>query len=373
MNSLKRLGVFLLVATLLVLVSVGFKGKDIHDRAIIVGLGIDLVDGQIEVTAEVISPGNGSEQVGTYSKTVSATGKTLAQAVQNTSQLTGKEASLGQCVLLVFGEQLVARQNLGQLLEFFVKSDSFKETATVCCCKGTAKQLFESVEALSGSVSLSLSAMMQSQAKEIAIPTTNLLSFARSQRELLQTGFLNYVETVSTNNQSSNNQSKPQVYFVYDKVAVFAKHQFVCLLSQSQTVGFSLLKNNVSGNMFVVQHNGNDVALRSDQKDLSVTFKNGVAHFSVTLKLQLAQTDNFGQNNSFVVKNNRQIPQELLDQVQLEAQALVNDFWQMQTQYNFDIVGLHELLRSKFGTNSNLCCLPMQQIAVEFSISAQEK
>ncbi len=373
MSSLKRIGVFLLVSTLLVLVSVGFKGKDIHDRAIIVGLGIDFVDNQIEVTAEVISPGNGSEQVGTYSKTVSATGNTLAEAVQNTSQLTGKEASLGQCVLLVFGEQLFVEQNLAQLLDFFVRSDSFKETAIVCCCKGSAKQLFESVEALSGSVSLSLSAMMQGQAKEIAIPTTNLLAFARSQRELMQTGFLNYVEVVSTTNQSSDSQNKPQVYFVYNKIAVFAKHTFVCILNEQQTMGFSLFKNNVSGNMFVVQQNGNNVSLRSDQKDVSLSYKDGKAKFSVTLKLQLAQTDNFGQNNSFVVKNQKQIPQQLLDQVQQQAQTLAYEFWQMQTKHNFDIVGLHELLRSKFGTNSNLCCLPMEQIAVEFSISAEEK
>ena len=59
MSSLKRIGVILLVAIALIATSASFVSNDILNRAIIIGLGLDLSeDNQLVVTAEVVSPGN---------------------------------------------------------------------------------------------------------------------------------------------------------------------------------------------------------------------------------------------------------------------------------------------------------------------------
>ena len=96
MSNIKRVAIFLAVVAVAIIIGLSFKGSNILDRAIILGLGIDGTDSEITLTAEVVSPGNGTEQVGTFSKTVTVNGRTIAEAIQNVAEYTGKEASLGQ-------------------------------------------------------------------------------------------------------------------------------------------------------------------------------------------------------------------------------------------------------------------------------------
>lgn len=59
------------------------------------GIGVDLEGRQVRVTVEIVSPGNGSEQVGMYSKTVSSTGKTVADALQTIAEKAERKRRWG--------------------------------------------------------------------------------------------------------------------------------------------------------------------------------------------------------------------------------------------------------------------------------------
>lgn len=82
MASLKRIALFILIAAAVIILSVNYKGNDVLKRGIVLGLGVDGSADGVRVTAEMISPGNGGEQVGTFTKTVSANGATVAEALQ---------------------------------------------------------------------------------------------------------------------------------------------------------------------------------------------------------------------------------------------------------------------------------------------------
>ena len=149
MASLKRIAIFILIAAAVIILSVNYKGNDVLKRGIVLGLGVDGCADGVRVTAEMISPGNGGEQVGTFTKTVSANGATVAEALQAIAEKSGKETSLGQCVVLVLGEEFV-KNDFTSVTEYFMRSDSFKGSAVVCCCKGTAEQLLNSGATASG-------------------------------------------------------------------------------------------------------------------------------------------------------------------------------------------------------------------------------
>ncbi|MBQ8772684.1 MAG: hypothetical protein IJZ28_05720 [Clostridia bacterium] len=61
MNTLKRIFVVVLVFVLAEVIAISFKGNDILDRSIVLGLGVDKAGEELLVTAEILSPGNGSE------------------------------------------------------------------------------------------------------------------------------------------------------------------------------------------------------------------------------------------------------------------------------------------------------------------------
>ena len=374
MNNLKRIGILLAIFLVLILFSVSYKGNDIQARAIVLGVGVDLEDnGDICVTAEIVSPGNGGEQVGTFSKTVTATGTTVAEALQQIAVKSGKETSLGQMVLIVLGEDYI-HTDFSDTVDYFIRSDSCKESAIICCCKGRAQQLMNCGDAISQSVSLSLANKLKGLAKEVAIPSSDLLSYTRSQMELYKTGFLNYVVFQESPNTSTVNPEQEQGYFVADCVAVFRANNLIGILDAQETKGFAILHNEVSGNVFAVTDEANKyLTLRANSKSVDVKQKDGVVSISVTLEVKLARTDSFGAGGLFTAKTESEIPQQMLNQAKEQSVELATLFLQKQVQWNFDILNIHEIFRQKYGSVEEIKTLPMKEIPIKLSVEVKEK
>lgn len=372
MNNIKRVGILLAVAALTIIVSVSYKGNDVLKRAIVLGVGVDVAEEGVCVTAEIVNPGNGGEQVGTFSKTVSAKGKTVAEAFQFISEKTGKETSLGQCVLLVYGEEF-AKQNFTSAAEYFARSDSFKESSIVCCCKGTAKDLLNCGDALLQSVSISVAEKLKGQSKEVAVPACDLLTFARSQTELYKTGFLNYVSYQISSNESTENPNQKQVFFDYSQIAVFKQNQMLCVLSQEEGLGFSVLLKRTAGNVFsVTDSKGNVVTLRSNTKNVDVSPQGNDIKIDVKIFVTLARTDSFGAGGKYAAKSAKQVDEISIAQAKRQATSWAQAFLQKQMQEDFDLLFFHETFRRLQGDVPEVRNLQMKDIAVRLTLSVEE-
>lgn len=372
MNTLKRIFVVVLVFVLAEVIAISFKGNDILDRSIVLGLGVDKSGEELLVTAEILSPGNGSEQVGTYSKIVTARGKTVAEAIRVMTEQTGKETSLGQCVLVVFGEEYFTQQDFSDTISYLSSSNSFKESSSICCCLGSAQDLFNKTEALSRSVSLSLVRMLREQAQNVAIPSNVLLQFVRSQRELSCTGYLNLIRYVSSENQDVQNPDKPQGFFLYDSVAVFCQNKFVCLVDSDLTKGFALIANKVTGNTFICQQGDENLTVVVNSKKVGVSLnEQGGVTIKVTLTVSRARADSVESGGIFASKQRKQIPQETMDNVQKQAEEQIQQFLRYQQQYNFDIVNLHQAYRQKYGSKPWVCQLSTTDIPITLQVEVK--
>lgn len=375
MNTLKRIFAVIFIFVVAEVVSISFKGNDILDRSIVLGLGVDKDGEELLVTAEILSPGNGSEQVGTYSKIVTARGKTVAEAIRVMTEQTGKETSLGQCVLVVFGEQYFTQQDFSDTISYLSSSNSFKESSSICCCIGTAQQLFNKMEALSRSVSLALVRMLREQAQNVAIPSNVILQYVRSQRELLGTGYLNLVEYVPSNNTDVQNPDKPQGYFLYDSVVVFSQNKFVTVVDRQLTQGFALLSDKVVGNTFVSVYNNQrvTVVVNSKRVDISLNKEGNGVNIDVKLFVSMARADSVEAGGIFASKQRQQIPQSVVEDVYSQAKGQIERFLHYQQQHNFDIVQLHEAFRQKYGSKSWVCNLSTEEIPISLQLTVKTK
>ena len=372
MSNLKRIGVTLIVAIVALITSASFMSNDILNRAIIIGLGLDLSqDNQLIVTAEVVSPGNGSEQVGMFSRTITVKGQTVPHAIGLISQKMGKEASLGQCALLILGQSLYTKVDFSQLVDFFIHSYNFKESSAICCAKGEAKDLLNYGEAMSQSVSLAIISTLQQQSKSVALPTQSLLQYARSQKELSKTGFANYVEFVESQNTDSQNPNKVQGYFAYNKLVVFCSNQFVGFLDKELVGGLSLLTKGATGDVFIIQSHGEKLTFITKEKNVDIKIEKTNVQIKVLIKCRLARTDDFGASGALIVQTETELPQELLQTVQQQATLLVQNFVEYQQQHNVDLIGLHEKYRQKEGSTQFANNFAMDQLT--FSVEVQVK
>lgn len=372
MTKIRNLMVTTVVAVLVIVVSGSFVGSEILDRAIILGVAIDdAPNGKIMLTCEVVSPSN-NEQVGAFSKIVTVTGEGVADCIRQVALLTGKEASLGQCVLLVLGQDLCQSSKVQSVMDYFVQSNSFKESANVCCCVGSAKQLMQRGQALAQSVSIALESNLLSQAKSVGVATNNLLKFALSQRELHQTGFLNQISFVSTTNQDQAEPDKPQGYFTYEQTVVFKNYHYVCTLNAHQTLGFGLLKKEVSGNTYQCKGEKGFVSVVVGKKSVSSSLDGNQVTLTLKLYVKTAHADSSTESGALVAKDTRHVTSEQLQQIKQQATASVTDFLQAQMLYDFDLVDFHEMSRQKQGTSLTLSNTPTSFYNVTLTVKVQE-
>ena len=371
MNNIKRFAVALAVVAAFVAVYAGFQGNDILDRAIILGIGIDAEeDGGVTVTAEVVSPGNGAEEVGTYSKVISATGKSVVDALNSVSLYCGKEVSLGQCAIVVFGKDYVKGDAFASCLKFLIRSESLKESSMICCASGRAEQILAKSDAIGKSVSLALSDKMLSQAKETAVPTNNLLKFCRSQEENDRSGFLNVVSARPTNNADETTDSDTQSVFSVDGIAVFKNKAYLLDLTEKQADGMSLLKKGVTGQLFVVEQQGYKLTLQVSKKDVSAKFDGKTILLNVKLVTRPLEADMKNQENDLAAKTKSIILPESLRQVEKQAAELANACLLAQIQNDFDLTNFHETVRRKQGSSSRLFAASMDELPFKLTITA---
>ena len=373
MSNIKRVGIFLAVVAVCIIIGTSFKGSNILDRAIILGLGIDGTDDEITLTAEVVSPGNGTEQVGTFSKTVTVRGRTIAEAIQNIAEHTGKEASLGQCVTLIFGQEFYENVDFSDTVDYFINHHSLKESTVICCCEGTAKDLFNNGDALSQSVSLAVSTLMLDEAEKIAVYTNNLLTYARSQTELHCTGFLNKIKFVPSENKDSNSPDKTQGFFSYREYAVFRKNKYVCSLNEEEAQGMALFIKDVLGESFVAEMDGLTRTLQVNNKNIDQkTTDDGGLEIKIKLSVRLGRTDSEEVSGAIAAKRKKEIEPQVLEKVKEQAQVLAEKYLAKQSEYDFDLLKFHEAYRQKDGQSRELANKPTADFPIKLTIEVDE-
>lgn len=374
MSNIKRIAIVILIVAAVGIVAGSFNGSDVLDRAIILGMGVDAAeDGGVILTAEIVSPGNGTEQVGTFSKTVTVKGETINVAIQNVAELTGKEASLGQSVVLVLGEQYFKTVDFSDLTEYFINHHSFKESAVICCCEGSAKDLFNKADALTQSMSLAITTAVLDESEKIAVSSNSLLEYARSQYELDRTGFLNLITFVPSDNADAQLPDKTLGYISYRQLAVFRQNKYVCTLDDQLVKGMSLFKPQVTGETFVsfedtvtrtVQVTNKDVKLKPDGK--------GGFEAELKITVRYGRTDSEEVSGAITAKNDKEIPQKVLDDVLKQIQTVAERYLAAQVQYNFDLLDFHESYRQKEGSSAALADKPMSEFPVALTVKVQE-
>lgn len=117
---MRKLSVILL-CLLLVLLPGCSKISQLHERLIVQGIGIDIVDGQYVVTMQVfdaINTGSAGEEE--EALVVSAQGKSVLDAFTNITLQTGKEPLYSQNMVVILGED-TAKQGINKVLDFFIR------------------------------------------------------------------------------------------------------------------------------------------------------------------------------------------------------------------------------------------------------------
>jgi len=358
-----KIFVAIVIALFVAWISSSYTKNEIADRAIVLGIGVDYADEIFEVTAEVVSPNEGSEGggVSATSKLLSGKGETVPLAIQNIYQTSGKNPSLGQTGIILLGEG-TRDIEIKHVLSYFILSDAFKDGVTIAACNGSAKEIFESTSPVDSMVSFALQTIIQKSGKKTNSTSNVLQNFVEKQTTLSGVSFLSEVSFIDDENQKANKtKDSEKKTGVYDcsRVSVFKNGLYVATLDSDHTRGFVLLDKSKTYDSFVIE-NAESVIGTKDKVSVGIVSKDvssdvvfdgerAEVEYDVNIKLRRMRTDVSGSVMDFLPKVPTFIDDNIKDEVKIQIEKLVLGSFEKAMELNCDYFGVANSLYKKYG------------------------
>ncbi|WNF37503.1 Ger(x)C family spore germination protein [Bacillaceae bacterium IKA-2] len=138
---MKIIKLFLIFIYSLILVGCWNK-HEINEIAIVIGVGIDKIEDQYVVTAQVIKPlpkgGGGGEDLSTWS--ITSRDITVGNAINELSSISPRPLYWPHLQIIIFSEA-VAKEGLGQVISWFTRDRDSRAGAYVVVTRGKAEDL----------------------------------------------------------------------------------------------------------------------------------------------------------------------------------------------------------------------------------------
>lgn len=186
-----------------------FSLINIEKTALIISLGVDKTTKGYEVTTQIAIPEASNTQSNNKESVISAEGKTLYEAITKIGGLTGWYPKLSFCNLIVIGENLLTENIMG-LVDFFVRSYKVEDSAILCSCEGTAKELLLSSSPLDNISGLSLSKIFVRDYNGASrVMTTSIKQFSIGYYSHSKMGYMPFIKQVLTDESGKGGKSAP--------------------------------------------------------------------------------------------------------------------------------------------------------------------
>ena len=180
---------------------------DIEHTAIIVAMGVDKTDEEYEVSTQIAIPQATTQNVSNNDSLISAKGKTIAEALDKIAVNTGWYPLFAFCNLIILGESTLDG-NIMDTVNFFIRTDRIPDSATVCACEGTAKELLSTNTPLDSVSSFAMQKILQQDyARMDRIANVNVKQFAEKSLSKSETTYFPYVSTVKSGEKSESGSS----------------------------------------------------------------------------------------------------------------------------------------------------------------------
>lgn len=115
-------------------------GRELDTLGIVIATGLDIEDGKIIVTNEVINPASGTESKSATTQEstlfVQGVGETLAEAIAQTTLTFDRELYYPHNYIIIFGEEVV-KQGFGTYIDILTRSNEQREQAYLLIAKNS--------------------------------------------------------------------------------------------------------------------------------------------------------------------------------------------------------------------------------------------
>lgn len=342
---------WLILVAVIVIVAV-FDGLssniNLLDRAIVVGAGFDITDGDLVLSAQVIIPKNSaSASAGNDFVVYTARGKTVQQAIENLSYTVGLKASFAHTNVVILGDKLL-KSGRTDVLEFLVKGDIVTDNTLLVASAGDAKEILAVQMPINEVASYHLTEILQSNRKEAGQNPSSLKGYFEDIYKVGNTAclplvFLRESEFGLLGEDADGEKTK---LLDVSHVVVTDKEGYLVRLGRRQSAALSYTTEKLNAGS--IAYDGDDgtgkeaVILRSDCTKRAISYE----EVEINLDISVRPSEKYYVSADGSVGG---ISEEERRAISAEVISSVADCFEVCKYYDADVFHLGEELYRKFG------------------------
>jgi len=235
--------------------------RELNDLAIVVGIGIDKIGNQYEVTIQVVSPAEVSSRKGTGNRAPVTTyfgkGDTVFETIRRMSTVTPRKLYFAHVRMLVLGEE-IAKEGLADLVDFISRDHELRTDFYFAVAKGTpAREILSFYTPLekipANKMYSSIEVSEKIWAPTISITLDELISsmLAEGKNPVL-TGIRIQGDEQKGKTKGNVEKIASPAKLEYDGVAVFKFDKLVGWMNEDESKGYSNITNKLQSTIIEV-------------------------------------------------------------------------------------------------------------------------
>lgn len=241
----------LLIPVCCLLFSGCIKIVNLQDRAIVQGVGVDYEDGQYLVTMQIFSSdGSGGQTIIDSSKqnakVITCRGKTISEAVEDTSISQGKDFFLGHNRLVILGES-ARKFPLSESLSFFINTMDSRADVNVLLAEKSASEVLNADINQGILPALTIEKTIQNADDSGKISEVLLIDILRSLATEHQSAL---VPVIAVADDEAENKKLKTIELT--GMAVFSDGIYQGTLSETETRGIMFLRDEIEKTVYSV-------------------------------------------------------------------------------------------------------------------------
>lgn len=317
---------YIILLVLIVLLT-GCSYKELNDLAIADALGIDYIDGQYLVTAQILNLKKESQnQTNEKSVLYEATGDTIPNAIRNISNKYPKILYLGHLELIIAGNNVVDI-GIENIFDYLIRSpETRNDVVFLINPNGTAKEVLN--------VNLDKTESFPSKEIITMVETSMLRNGSTlniSFEEFVSSFYKKSIVPVTTGIILENNE------LALTNIIAINNNKIV-KLSKEQSIAYNMLNKNFYDVVVLTEYKNNNMALdiRVQKSNIELEIKNNIITANINIDLESQISD----ANININLEKIEIRKELENSANEAIKNYINSLINLCKSENIDIIGL---------------------------------
>ncbi len=389
---IKKLSVIIYWAIIIALIGLFFTNDfglvDIRKTSIIVAVGVDTQDGEVQVTAQLAVPQPAENGENIQYTQVQGSGITVADALNEINSKTGFYPKLLFCKLILIGEEC-RKEELFKVLSCFYRRNYSELTAYVAMCKGKASDMLAMPATVDPETASAIQQVLSVELEKSAnVSSVNLKDIAETNFSKSAACYMPFIEANkpgtsqnggngdsvggdaaegssgssgggqsetsgggsqgggSGSGSGSSAQSGEPVEFTARRTVIFADGKYAGILDESQSFALDVLKNDLRLAVMPFDSDGihYTIGMKNAKSSIKLKVNNGVPELTMSFKAKAQIQGKKKTLDPKDVPTDDAVKETVLKDAEKELENRLSNLVEICKETGCDLLGARNLL-----------------------------